>query len=276
MKRLIVNTFVGRLAISVREALGRTYTAFANPEAAGTVANDYLAGFLTTRLCKDSATFVDVGAHIGSVIADVARRCPTAKIIAIEAMPDKADRLRRTFPHVEVHSCALSDHSGEATFHVHTKQSGYSSLGRPSSHGGEVLEIKVPLRKLDDILTGGGIDFMKIDVEGAELGVLKGGERVIAENRPTVMFESGPPADDGLGFTKEGLWRWLAGQNYVVLIPNRLAHNDPGLSLEGFIESHLYPRRTTNYFAVASERRVELRDKAREVLGLDPTGREPQ
>ncbi len=276
MKRLIVNTGVGRLAISVRGAVGRTYSAFANPEAAGTVANDYLAGYLATRLCKSSAAFVDVGAHIGSVAADVSRRCPNARIIAIEAIPDKADRLRRNFPHVEVHNCAASDHSGEATFHVHTKRSGYSSLGRTSSHGGEVVEIKVPVRKLDDVITGGGIDFIKIDVEGAELGVLRGGERIIAENRPTVMFESGPPADDGLGFTKEGLWRWLAGHDYVVLVPNRVAHDDPGLSLEGFVESHLYPRRTTNYFAVASERRVELRDKAREALGLGPAGREPR
>ena len=274
MKRLIVNTFVGKVAISVREAVGRTYSSFANPEAIGTIANDYLAGFLTTRLCKNSAAFVDVGAHIGSVIAEVARQCPKARIIAIEAMPDKVDRLRRSFPHVEVHGCALSDRSGEATFYVHTKLSGYSSLGRSSSRGGEVSEIKVPLRKLDEILSGGGIDVIKIDVEGAELGVLKGAERIIAENRPTVMFESGPPTNDGLGFTKEGLWRWLVERDYVVLVPNRLAHNDPGLSLEGFIESHLYPRRTTNYFAVASERRVELRDKARHVLGIDPTGRE--
>lgn len=272
MKRLIVNTFIGRVAIYVRDAVGRTYSSFANPESAGTIANDYLAVFLTTSLCKNSAAFVDVGAHIGSIIAEVARRCPKARIIAIEAMPDKADRLRRSFPRVEVHGCALSDRTGEATFYVHTKLSGYSSLGRPSSRGGEVSEIKVPVRKLDDILIGGGIDLIKIDVEGAELGVLKGGERIIAENRPTVMFESGPPADDGLGFTKEGLWQWLVGRDYVVLLPNRVAHNGPGLSLEGFIESHLYPRRTTNYIAVASERRVELRDKAREVLGIDPTG----
>jgi FkbM family methyltransferase len=276
MKRLIVNTFIGRMAFSLRETVGRTYSSFANPEAGGTIANDYLATFLTTRLCKSSAAFVDVGAHIGSVTAEVARRCPEVRIIAIEAMPDKADRLRRSFPQVDVHNCALSDQSGEATFYVHAKLSGYSSLGRPSRGGGEVSEIKVALRRLDDILTGGGIDFVKIDVEGAELGVLKGGDRIIAENRPTVMFESGPPADDGLGFTKEELWRWLSEREYVVLVPNRLAHNDPGLSLEGFVESHLYPRRTTNYFAVASERRGELRDKAREVLGIVPTMREPK
>ncbi|MFO0957714.1 MAG: FkbM family methyltransferase [Isosphaeraceae bacterium] len=274
MKRLIVNTLVGRAALSVREAFGRTYSALANPEAAGIVANDHLASFLTVRLCKSSGTFVDIGAHIGSVLAEVSRRCPSARIVAIEAMPDKADRLRRSFPHVEVHACALSDHTGEASFYVNTKLSGYSSLGRPPGRGGEVSEIKVPLKKLDDILAPGGVDLIKIDVEGAELGVLRGGERVIAEGRPTVMFESGPQADDGLGFSKEDLWRWLAARDYVVLVPNRVAHDGPGLSLDGFLESHLYPRRTTNYFAVASERRTEVRDRAREALGIRTTARD--
>jgi hypothetical protein len=47
-----------------------------------------------------------------------------------------------------------------------------------------------------------------------------------------------------------------------------VAHNDGGLSLEGFIESHAYPRRTTNYIAIPSERRVEIRDRARTLLGI--------
>jgi len=40
------------------------------------------------------------------------------------------------------------------------------------------------------------------------------------------------------------------------------------MSLEAFNDGHLYPRRTTNYFAVARERREEVRDRARVVLGI--------
>lgn len=268
MKRQLVGTLIGRMAITVRGAVDRAYSAYANPEAAGTVSNDYLAGLLVTRLCQDSGTFVDVGAHIGSMIAEVARQRPGVRIVAIEAMPDKVASLRRAFPHIEIHNCAASDHEGEATFYVNPKRSGYSSLGRPEIRGDEIVEIKVPLRTLDDIIIGSNIDVIKIDVEGAELGVLRGSERIIAENRPTIMFESGPSTADGLGFSKEDLWHWLMEREYTILVPNRLAHNGPGLSMEGFLESHLYPRRTTNYFAVASERRIELRDKARAILGI--------
>jgi hypothetical protein len=82
------------------------------------------------------------------------------------------------------------------------------------------------------------------------------------------MFESGPFDNEGLRNTKEALWEVLFDQNYVVLVPNRVAHNDSGLSKECFIESHLYPRRTTNYFAIPKERRMELRDRARKVLKI--------
>ena len=36
----------------------------------------------------------------------------------------------------------------------------------------------------------------------------------------------------------------------------------------GFVESHLYPRRTTNYFAIPQERRAEAMSRARRVLNL--------
>jgi hypothetical protein len=98
--------------------------------------------------------------------------------------------------------------------------------------------------------------------------VLRGGERLIVQNRPTIMFESGPAADDALGYTKEALFRWFVERDYVIVVPNRVAHDDDGLSESGFIESHLYPRRTTNYFAISRARRIEIRDRARDVLDI--------
>lgn len=236
------------------------------PEVVGTLSNDQLAARLTTRLCEPGHTFLDVGAHIGSVVADVGFYCPHAHIEAVEAIPDKIAHLKKTFPGIVVHGVALGERSGEATFHVMTgSNSGYSSLGTPRASG-KAITIRVPIRRLDDLDISGRIDVIKIDVEGAELGVLRGADRVVAEHRPTIMFESGPPVDDALGYSKQDLWQWFADRSYAVLVPNRLAHEDRGLGLEGFLESHLYPRRTTNYFGVAAERRTGIRDKARRIL----------
>jgi len=82
------------------------------------------------------------------------------------------------------------------------------------------------------------------------------------------MYESGPPANDQMAFEKTLQWQFFRDNKYILLVPNRLAHNDDGLTREGYVESHLYPRRTTNYFAVPIERQSEYRDRARRILSV--------
>jgi FkbM family methyltransferase len=232
----------------------------------GTVANDQLSEFLVTKLCKSGKTFLDVGAHIGSIIASVSQHDRSITIIAFEAIPEKVVSLRRKFPGVVIHGCAVGDREGTVAFFIDTERSGYSSLGK--SQSARVREIVVPMKRLDDLVTAKTVDVIKIDVEGAELGVLRGATRIVSENRPVIMFESAPGDQNRLGYTKEDLWEFLARLGYVTVVPNRVAHNDAGLSCEGFIESHLYPRRTTNYFGIPQERRIETRDRARELLRI--------
>lgn len=274
-KQWMLGSPIGRLLMSGRDTLDLVRAALRNPESVGTLANDQLATLLVTRLPRAGQVFIDVGAHIGSIITAVAQRDPSIRIVAVEAIPEKADRLRRKFPNVPVHACAVGDQEGEVSFFIHTRQSGYSSLGRPApgADPGDgrdegIREVRVPIRRLDDLVAPEGIDVIKIDVEGAELGVLRGSQRLIAASRPVIMFESGPGDAEGLGYTKPAMWQFFADARYSLHVPNRVAHNDEGLSLEGFVESHTYPRRTTNYFAIPAERRIEIRDRARALLGI--------
>ena len=240
IKQSFLGTAIGRFALSLRDLRWILRTAYAQPENVGMIANDQIAEFLTTRLCRESKTFLDVGVHPGSFLSEVAHHTPTARIIGFEAIPDTVEQLRRKFPTVEFHSCALAATTGEASFYVHKSKSGFSSLGREGfGSDPEVVAIQVPLQTLDNLVDSDQVDVIKIDVEGAELGVLRGGDRLIARSRPMIMFESGPTGDDGLNFSKEDLWQWFADRQFAVLIPNRVAHNDPGLSLNGFLESHL-------------------------------------
>ena len=267
MKQMFVGTGIGRLALTTRNAVELLLEMYRRPDDVATLINDQLATFLTTRLCLPNKGFVDVGAHLGSIISEIAYRDPSIKLYAVEAMPAKIEDLRRKFPNVNLYGCAVGDAEGEISFFVNTKHSGYSSLGRPV-RSADTFELKVPLRKLDGLISSDEIDVIKIDVEGAELGVLRGGDKLIARNRPLVMFESGPPEDDGLGYSKESMWHWWEERNFDLMVPNRVAHDGPGLSLDCFVDAHLYPRRTTNYFAVPKERRIEIRDRARIVLKI--------
>jgi hypothetical protein len=87
------------------------------------------------------------------------------------------------------------------------------------------------------------------------------------------MFESAPGCGARLGYSTTALWQFLDEIGYVIVAPNRLAHDGDGMSLEAFNDGHLYPRRTTNYFAVPRERRGELRDRARVILGIQVRSR---
>jgi FkbM family methyltransferase len=249
----VVGTSLGRAAKKARskiELLG------SNLETIGTTANDQLAEYLLTRLPERH--FVDVGAHIGGIIAEVLARCPGVQITAIEPIPAKVTHLRARFPNVSVIATALSDHQGEARFFINTRLSGYSSLNPDAG----TEEIAVSLKRLDSLVSDP--DVIKIDVEGAELGVLRGCENL--KCRPLFMFESAP--GEVLGFTKADLWSWFQAHGYGVFVPNRLAHTAAPMSLELFLDSHEYPRRTTNYFAVPNESVETTRGKARKVLGI--------
>jgi FkbM family methyltransferase len=267
IKQLALGSSIGRLLIFGRSKFQLLSAAASSSESIGTLMNDQLAAYLLPRLCAPGKTFIDVGSHIGSVIAEVQHHDGSISIIAIEAIPEKAERLHRKFPRVAIYNYAVGDQSGKVSFFINTRKSGYSSLGKATSAEG-LREITVSMRRLDDLIFADNVDVIKIDVEGAELGVLRGAKKLIQDNRPVIMFESGPDINE-LGYTKEQIWEFLTYAGYTIHIPNRVAHNDDGLSMEGFIDSHVYPRRCTNYFAIPSERRIEIRDRAREILGIN-------
>lgn len=252
-RRHIVASRLGRLAIIARSKLEYWRT---SPETIGTLANDQMAELLVTRLPERS--FVDVGAHIGSIISAVQAHCPGVKITAIEPIPDKVKHLRAAFPGVDVIECGVSDREGQARFFIDSQASGYSSL----ADGPGKFEIEVALKRLDCVVSDP--DLVKIDVEGAELGVLRGAEGL--KSRPVYMFESAPA--DVLGYTKPDLWRWFDDHDYGIFAPNRLAHTAPPMTLDVFIDSHEFPRRTTNYFGIPREKFEAVRARARRILNL--------
>ncbi len=214
--------------------------------------------------------YLDVGSHIGSVIAAVQHHDPSIKVIAFEAVPDKAASLAAKFPAATIHQCAVGAESGTVPFFVDVNRPGYSSL---SAHGNGVSglkEISVELRRLDDLVPAAArVDFVKIDVEGHELGVVRGAAAMIARRcRPLIMFEAAPPDGNPADRRLCELFDCFAFQNYLIFHAGQVAHNGPSLSSEGYIEAHYYPRRTTDYFAIPAERRIEIRDRARKVMNV--------
>lgn len=264
-KSQLVGTSVGAVAQRLRERFEMHRAISSIPENIGDMSNNMIARKLLEGMCTSGRAFVDVGSHIGSVIDGVSRSSKPSVILAVEAIPSKAENLKRKFPNAVVNSCAVGDRDCDISFFVDTRQSGYSSL-HPTRNKQHLVEIDVPMRQLDDLLADYEPDLIKIDVEGAELSALRGARKTLERCKPVVMFESGPNEVGGL--TKGEMWQFFDDAGYAILVPNRVAHNDPGLTYDGFLEAHLYPRRTTNYFAIPRSRLTEVRGRARIIQKL--------
>lgn len=147
------------------------------------------AAFLPT-LCDRARTSIDVGANLGGYTLLLRRH--SARVIAYEPNPDLAARLERVFRlarSVEVRRCALSDATGTAMLRVPSDH-GRSTIEAANDIGGrEAALVSVETRRLDDEPLG-EVGFIKIDVEGHELAVLRGAERLLRRCRPTLLIEA--------------------------------------------------------------------------------------
>jgi len=138
---------------------------------------------------REDANCVDVGANLGVITEQIVRLAPQGRHLAFEPIPHLAAELRRRFPSVEVHQAALSDTPGTASFGSVPQALGLSGFRPRVLSEVEVVPIPVEVRTLDDVVAGARVDFLKVDVEGAELAVLAGATATLSRSRPVVVFE---------------------------------------------------------------------------------------
>lgn len=150
---------------------------------------------LTTEL-ESGDVFVDVGANRGDFTMLASRIVGDAgEVISVEPAPDNVEWLKRTVAannagNVRIVQCALWDSEGEGTLHL-ARKSGWHSL-TPADDLPRIGTAAVRLVTLDSLLNELGIDrvdALKIDVEGAEVEVLRGAKRVLRDLRPLVVMD---------------------------------------------------------------------------------------
>ncbi|HWG15529.1 MAG TPA: FkbM family methyltransferase [Streptosporangiaceae bacterium] len=138
------------------------------------------------EVCGRGGTMIDIGGWYGPWTRRLRHRA--AESVVIEPTP-LHQVLRRTLPsRVEVIAAAASDSRGEAELWVPAADAGVrgvSSLHRRHIHG---ESIKVPLVRVDDLGLS-DVRFIKIDVDGHEVAVLRGAEAVITRDQPRLLIE---------------------------------------------------------------------------------------
>ena len=147
------------------------------------------------QFVKDFGVAVDIGANVGLWSRDLVRKF--AHVIAIEPVVDFQECMRRNVPmeNIEIWPIALGTKDTLIDMIITEGNTGHSHINKDTIGTG-----KVEMKRLDS-LNFDRIDYMKIDCEGYEMQILKGGENTIRTHQPVIVVEQKLHTDTGI--TKE-------------------------------------------------------------------------
>lgn len=160
---------------------------------------------------REKSNCIDVGAHYGDVLQHFVALAPAGRHVAYEPIPAAVETLRQRFPSVDVHPSVVSDTRGSTSFVHVLNDEGRSGILRHANYERspvtEILTAEVEV--LDDLPSDYRPDVIKIDVEGAELQVLRGGINLIRKHAPTIFFEHFKGGSAAYGTTPRDVWALL-------------------------------------------------------------------
>jgi FkbM family methyltransferase len=154
------------------------------------------------RVLRPGMCAIDIGANYGTYMLAMAHAVrPHGRVWAYEPSSATARYLSNTIVrnglgNVELARVAVCDRSGTGRLHLNE----HAELNRlaPDGEGEEVSLTTLDVER--DLRAWGHIDFVKIDAEGGELEILRGGEGFFREQSPLVMFERMGADGENKGF----------------------------------------------------------------------------
>jgi len=180
-------------------------------------------GFVS-RLLRRDMTVVDAGAHHGLYALLASKRVGwDGRVIAIEPSPRECERLEKHLrlnrcSNTELVRCALGEGPGEADLYLVEGFQDWCNSLRPPAVDEPVRTVRVCVRRLDDMLAELGatkVDFLKLDVEGAELSVLYGAMKLLQrESRPAILAEVQDTRTQPWGYAAREIIQFLIRMDY--------------------------------------------------------------
>lgn len=242
IKQRVVGTPIEQLARTIAGLLRRSSPGGSVNEL--NVLYDQQAETIMQRVLDRQSNCIDVGCHVGSILDVMLGFAPNGEFHAFEPLPHLFDALGTKYgssPNIHLHCAALSDIGGTASFQHVVTNPGYSGLRKRSySRPDEtVVEIQVDLLRLDDVVPNDfDVRLIKIDVEGAELQVLRGAFDTISRCHPFIIFEHGIGGSDHYGTRPEMVFDLLSAAGlHVSTMAGWLASAEPmGFSRDEFTD----------------------------------------
>ena len=184
--------------------------------------------WVISRLLAPGDIALDIGANLGFLSLFMARIVGAhGTVHAFEPNPVLCNILKQTFArnhdsNIRLHPVALGASAGEMELRVPRDNLGAASLVRQTTSDLAYAHA-VRVAGLDDLAAQesiAGPNFVKLDVEGFELEVLKGAEKFFSNSQPSILFESN---DRSGGRETAPVMKWLHEHGYrFIVIPPRL------------------------------------------------------
>ena len=189
------------------------------------------------QIMKPDWAVVEVGANIGYYALMEARRVKT--VYAIE--PD-ATNYKNLTQNVQLNSCgnirlfntAIGDHKGLVDFHL----AGNCNLSRVAAKGAGA-SVQVPITTLDgfvdNFVDNAQVDFLRMDVEGYEIAILRGADKVLRACKPQMFIEVHRNLLRDYGSSQLELMELLADYGYYITKSFVLGRNGPSGSIRSLL-----------------------------------------
>lgn len=179
------------------------------------------------RVLRPGMTVADVGAHVGYYTVLARRRLGSeGTVCSVEPAKDNARLLLANLKacgdaRVIVFPCAAGEDEGERQLYIAASSDSHSLYRHPLRPPVRIESVNV--RTLDAMLPG-PVDLVKIDVEGAEMDVLSGMRRLLANAPPPIMvIEWNPLCLRAAGRDPRDLPRFLEQRGYSLTVLDELA-----------------------------------------------------
>ena len=152
-----------------------------------------LRPIVSTILTEDSPLICEVGSNLGASLLQILKAKPHARVISFEPSnryrPLLIRNLRNAgFKQVEVYPFLVGRTRGKSWLYnnattasvVSADYDGHQPRGRQFTN----------MTTLDDVFSNGGrVDFIKVDTDGFDFEVLRGGEGTLMRDQPAIFFE---------------------------------------------------------------------------------------
>lgn len=216
---------------------------------------DHLTRTIIKRFCERDSNYIDVGTHKGEILDLFLKQCPGGIHFGFEPIPALFETLQKKYAgrsNCRLFQLALSNQKSTTSFNYVLSNPAYSGIKKRVYDRKQEKDqlITVQTDRLDNVIPDGlPVRLIKIDVEGGEMDVLEGAEKVLSGFKPLVIFECGLGGSDIYGTTPERVFDFFSSRGYRIFLLDAFVRNKPALTREALADQ-FYNRK--NYYFIAA------------------------